>query len=149
MLSDKFRVIKMISLGGIIFMLSFYAAWAGPKIDVPPDEILTGARGFPALIDTQYSEIMALDPETATINLKIQGHEFAARFNEMPAAKIGQSLSLSGRVIASDMVEVAAWHLHPARPLKYYFSLPAIALVIYLLFKKYRFDWKKFEFFEK
>ncbi len=149
MFSDKSRLLKIIALGGIVFGLCWYAASAGPKIDIPPAEKLTGQRGLPAPIDTQYTEIMSIDPESATMVLKTEGHEFTASFKEMPSARIGQNLSLSGVVIESDLVEASSWHLHPARPLKYYFSLPAVFFVLYLLFKKYRFNWRKLEFFEK
>lgn len=149
MFSDKFRLLKIIALGGIVFGLCWYASWAGPQIDIPPGEVLTGSLGYPVSITTQYTEITAIDPSANTMSLKTEGCEFMAHFSELPAARVGQNISLSGTVIDANEVKVATWHLHPARMLKYYFSLPAIILVIYLLFKKYRFDWSKFEFFER
>lgn len=149
MFSDKSRLLKIIALGGIIFGLCWYAAWAGPKVDIAPAQVLSGAAGYPTPIVAQYTEVVSLDPDSSTLVLKVEGHEFAARFNDFPDVKVGQNLSLIGTVRENDFVEAATWHLHPARMLKYYFSLPTIILVIYLLFKKYRFDWKKFEFFEK
>lgn len=149
MFSDKSRLIKMIILGGIILGLCLYASWQGPQADPPPASILSGAAGENAFIATQYTEITGIRDETNSLELKIQGHTFAAYFDELPAVKIGQNLSLTGTVVAPDNVRVDSWHLHPARPLKYYFSLPAVVLVIFLLFKRYRFDWRRFEFFEK
>ena len=149
MFSDKSRLLKMIALGGIVFGLCYYASWQGPRVDPPPATILSRAQGENTPIATQYTEIMAINPEASSVSLKTEGHTFTAQFAELPALKMGQNLSLTGTVVAPNLVRVDSWHLHPARPLKYYFSLPAIALVIFLLFKKYRFDWRRFEFFEK
>lgn len=149
MFSDKSRLLKIITLGGIVFGLCYYASWQGPRVDPPPATILSGAHGENVPIATQYTEIMAINPEASSVSLKTEGHTFTAQFTELPVLKIGQNLSLAGTVVAPDLVQVDSWHLHPARPLKYYFSLPAVALVIFLLFKKYRFDWRRFEFFEK
>lgn len=149
MFSEKSRLIKMLILGGIIFVLCFYAAQFGPSIDLPPAAILSGQLGFPAQLNAQYTEIISVEPESKTMIVKSEGHEFTARFEAFPDGQVGQNISLAGTVIAPDKVEVGVWHLHPRRLLKYYFSLPAIVLIAYLLFKKYRFDWRKLEFAEK
>lgn len=149
MFSDTSRLMKMIILGGIVFGLCWYAGWAGPRANPAPADVLTGNFGYPAPIDAPYTEIIEINPEESSLDLRTEGHEFTTRFDELPATKVGENISLAGTVIENNLVEVAAWHIHPIRMLKYYFSLPAIILVIYLLFKKYRFDWRKFEFFEK
>lgn len=149
MFSEKSRLVKIIILGGIVFGLCWYASWAGPRANPAPADVLTGNFGYPAPIDAPYTEIIEINPEESSLGLKTEGHEFTARFNELPTTEVGENISLTGTVVDGDLVEVAAWHIHPIRMLKYYFSLPAIILVIYLLFKKYRFDWRRVEFFEK
>ncbi len=149
MFSDTSRLMKMIILGGIVFGLCWYAGWAGSRANPAPAQILTGSQGYPAPLDAPYTEIIRINSDPSSLVLKTEDHEFTAQFNELPDTKIGENISLTGTVIGTDRVEVDAWHIHPIRVLKYYFSLPAIILVIYLLFKKYRFDWRKFEFSEK
>ncbi len=149
MFSEKFRLLKMVALGGIILGLCWYAFWAGPLADPPLGNILSGQLGFPAALTAQYVRIVDQDPANQSMVLRVEGHDFVARFPDWPTAQVGQDISVVGTVTGTDLVAVDTWHLHIARAIKYYVSLPAIFLVVFLLFKKYRFDWEKFEFFEK
>jgi hypothetical protein len=149
MFSNKARLLKIIFLAVVLLILCTYAGWVGPRVDHAPGEILTDPAQVGQHIEIQYAEVIGRGSESQDLILRASGHEFAGVFADLIQVQEGQDISLSGTISAVDQLAVDRYHIHPYRMVKYYFSLPAIALVLFLLFKHYQFDRKRLLFFEK
>ncbi|GEM_PF-3375612 len=148
MFNDKNRLWIILLAAAAIIAGCFYGALAGPIEDPPPQRILENKDRADSEITVRYAKIKSVDNEQLT--LSSQNYEFTGIIPETDeGVSVGQDISFEGIVKPGPEVEIDYYHVHPWRPLKYYFSLPAIALIIYILFKKYRWSWRRFIFLEK
>ncbi len=147
MFSDRFRILIIMVLAAAILGGCFYAAWMGPQVDPEMAVILSDLGYLGREVTARYATVEAVQGRTAT--LKSMGHEFNV---ELPAGLNlveHQDFSFTGTVLSGNTIRVNDYHQHLWRPFKYYFSLPALAFVIYLLFRYYRFDGRSFIFSER
>ena len=145
--SDKNRKLVIGVVTALILVGCFYGAWQGPRQDPSPQDFLENPDNIGREAVLRYAKV--LEVSSQQLLLRAVGYEFTAIFPEPIQIKAGNDISLIGNIESPTQIKVSDYHIHPWRPLKYYFSLPAIGLVIYILFKKYKFNWRRFMFFEK
>ena len=145
--SDKYRFLKILVLAAVIFTGCFYASWLGPQVDPDFRDVIADGDKIGQPLIVQYATVLFSVDKTA--RLANNEYEFTAVFPENPDLKPNQSVSVEGIISEIDQLEVAKYHAHTLRQFKYYFSLGAIFLVVYLLFKKYKFNLRRLIFTEK
>lgn len=145
--SDKNRYLFIGVATALILVGCFYGSWQGPREDPSPQDFLENPDNIGREAVIRYAKVLAVSD--SQLLLRAVGYEFTAVFAESIDSKVGSDISLVGKVESPITLQVTDYHIHPWRPLKYYFSLPAIGLVIYILFKKYRFNWRRLIFTEK
>ncbi len=145
--SDKYRFTKVVILAAAILAGCFYAAWLGPQVDPDYRVLIADENNIGNDLIVQYATILSVDKNIAL--LTNNEYEFRAIFPGTSDLKPNQSISVEGKISSINELSVENYHVHPLRQFKYFFSLSAVVLVIYLLFKKYRFNIKRFIFEER
>lgn len=125
----------------------FYSGWLGPREYPGIEEQLKDPVNIGTEIEVVYANAESVNG--AKVLFEDYGYNFSAIFPEVVSFKPGLDISFAGTILDSQTVKVDNYHLHPARPLKYIYSLPAVIFVIFLLFRRYKFNWRKFLFSEK
>ncbi|MFC1721507.1 hypothetical protein ACFL0Z_01185 [Patescibacteria group bacterium] len=147
MFSDKYRILTIVILAALILAGCFYAAYGGPKADPFVGEILEDPTNIGQDVVVRYAKINEVADQEW--RLETMDYEFIARSEVAVEAKPNLDVSFYGIMTDVGEVEVTEFHTHLGRAFKYYFSLPAIVFIIYLLFRKYRFSWRRVTFYEK
>lgn len=148
MFSDKYRILTIVILAALILAGCFYGFVKGPEADPSPHMLFEDVAAVGQDITVRYAKIKEVDGNR--LLLKSQDFEFTGiKFGGDIAITPGQDISIDGTILGAHEMTITDYHVHPWRPLKYYFSLPAVFFIAYLLFRKYRFDCRRFMFFEK
>jgi hypothetical protein len=145
--SDKNRIVIIFITTALILAGCFYGAWQGPRQDPSPEASLKNPGNIGQKTVIRYAKV--LEVSGSEVLLRAVGYQFTATFAEPIEIAVGNDISLIGNIKSPTRLQISEYHIHPWRPLKYYISLPAIALVMYILFKKYRLNYRRFIFEEK
>lgn len=146
--SDKWRPWIVVATVVLILAGCFYGSIKGPEADPSPEMLFGGAATVGQDIAVRYAKVKEVDGNRLLLSsqdFEFTGVQLGGDIEVSP----GQDISISGTILGDRELSITYYHVHPWRPLKYYYSLPAVIFIIYILFKKYRFSWKTLEFKEK
>ena len=137
MLSDHFRFIKILLLGIVLTSLSLYSYREGPRRFMGFADVLNQPRENAGnRVKIGYAKIAAL-PGEGSILLHHFDKEVEVRTSQGPF-RIGDQVSVSGRIANEGYVEVDQMSVHPYRWIKKVVSLMAGALFLLVAVSRLR-----------
>jgi len=137
MLSDHFRFVKILLLGMVLTGLSLYSYREGPRQFMGFwDALSQPQQNAGNRVKIGYARIAAL-PGEGRILLHHYDKEVEVRTSQGPF-RIGDQVSVSGRIANEGYVEVDRIRVHPYRWIKKLVSLPAGVLFLLVAVSRFR-----------
>lgn len=144
---EKYRLPIITFLTAAILVACFYAANFAPLVDPAPEEKLQD----PGLVGDEFviDHATLLENNGRGIVFEINNEVFRGISEVEVEGEPGQDISLGGTIESQGVLKIDFYKLNPLRAWKYVFSLGALFLVVFILFRKYTWSWSTFQFSEK